>query len=152
MPMAAAKKAAKLPNWVDIFEYAKTILPSMVDEISYHKRLNNTPSVLEVRHAIEFSGFIDKVKNLDDSSVFKKTIMPLIEGKEKSRDNVMTYAINIEYLHHVIFPEVEIVNTKFYNPDAFNAYPMLSLVDTVSNSSNWSTLFEYIQMIDRSKK
>lgn len=152
MPQAAAKKAAKMPNWVDLFEYAKTALPDFVSELSYHQRLKNTPVVLNIKDAIGFSEFRDKVKALTDGSVFKQNIMPLIEGKENCRDNVMAYASNIEFLFRRLFPKEEIVNTAFYKHDAFKAYPMLALIDTVSDSSKWSTLFEYIQMIDRSKK
>lgn len=150
MPAGSAKKAARMSNWINIFEYAKIILPTLVNEISYHKRLRATSNVLDAKYAINDAEFVKKVKELDNDSEFKMVLLPLIEGKEKSRDNVMTYASNIEYLFHMFFPKEEIDNTGFYKDDAFMKYPMLSLVDTVNNSYNWTKLFEYIQMIDRS--
>ncbi len=151
MPCAAHNKAKKLPDWVNLFEYAKEVLPGLVDEISYHNRLKNTSSVIGVKDALSYSRFVDNVKNLNDDSTFKKVLMPLIEGKENIRDNVMAYASNIEYLYHKLFPQEDIDSTPFYTSDAFIDYPMLSMVDTVSNSLRWATLFEYIQIIDRSK-
>lgn len=152
MPSAAFNKAKKLSNWVNLFEYAKTVLPDLVDEISYHKRLKATACVLDTKSAVGFSEFVSQVKNLDDDSEFKKTLMPLIVGKEKSRDHVMQFASNIEYLYHIFFPKEEIVSTQFYGSDAFDTYPMLTMIDTVNDHTKWPLLFEYIQMIDRSKK
>ena len=152
MPSAATKKARKMSNWVDLLEYAKLVLPGFVEEISYHKRWKATSSALEIKHAIKDTEFVKQIKKLDDTSSFKQTIMPLIEGMEKSRDDVMAYASNIEHLFHVLFPEREIDNTAFYENTAFKKYPMLSMVNTVSGASNWPTLLEYIKMVDRSKK
>jgi len=150
LPTAAFNKAKNRDNWVNLFEFGKEVLPDFMDEISFHKRLQNTPSVLDAKNAIKYDEFKDGVRNLHDDSAFKIAILPLIEGRENHSDDIMNKVKVIDKLHRKLKVVQEIDETPFYDSNAFEKYPMLTLVDALGYNTEWSKLFDYINLIDRS--
>jgi hypothetical protein len=150
LPTAAFNKAKKRDNWVNLFEFGKSVLPDFMDEISFHKRLQRTSSVLDAKNAIKYDEFKDGIRKLSDDSTFKTTMLPLIEGRETHSDAIMNKVAVIDKLHRKLKVEQEIDETPFYDNDAFDKYPMLTLVAGLGYNTEWSKLFDYINLIDRS--
>ena len=151
LPTAAFNKAKKLDEWVNLFDFGKELLPKYMDEMVFYKNKNITPNILEIKDAIKFDDFVSNIKKLDKDSIFKLAIMPLIKGKEKYGPNNSLQRIKmIEELHGKICNK-KIVGTAFYENNAFDEYPMLTIVADLNQDTNWSTLFDYIKLIDRSK-
>jgi len=82
LPTAAFNKAKKRDNWDNLFEFGKKVLPDFMAEISFHKRLVRTSSVLDAKNAIKYDEFTVGVRNLRDDSAFK---MAMLQRSEERR-------------------------------------------------------------------
>ena len=152
LPTATFNKAKKKDNWVNLFEFGKEILPDYLEDISFHRRKLATSGALNAKAAIQYDEFVNNIKTLDDDSEFKVALMPLIEKSDDHCDTVMQKVHMIETLHHKLFRNETIVmdETPFYEDGVFDKYPMLTLVDSLGYNTEWSKLFDYIKLIDRS--
>jgi len=151
LPAATFNKAKKKDNWINLFDFAKEILPDYVAELTFYKSVSATPSILGAGAAIKYTGFTDNIKALPDTSAFKQTMMPLVKGKEKYPNDDVTRLRFIESLYGALFNVKSIPSTPFYSEGAFDEYPMLTLVGHLEYNTQWSALFDYIKLIDRSK-
>jgi len=153
LPMAAFNKVKKMDSWVNLFEFGKEILPDYINEISFHRRRLATSGILDAKNALKYEVFVDNVKALDDDSEFKLAMLPLIEGTEHHCEKTMENVMTIESLYNKLFKGevIEIDDTPFYDEMAFKKYPMLTLVESLGYNTEWSTLFDYIKLIDRSE-
>ena len=82
-------------------------------------------------------------------------LQEMIEGNEKHKKSTASDKVAIiEFLYDRLFKHddkpFEIDDTPFYEDDAFNAYPMLTMIDSLGYNTTWSTFFDYIKLIDRS--
>jgi hypothetical protein len=150
LPTATYKKAKKISGWVNIFDFALEILPKYKEEISFYNRKMNTSRVLGIKDQLSNSTFVENVKSLDDKSSFKQTLMPLINGQEKYDNDILRHAHTIERLYNKLIKISDIESEPFYDDTAFNEYPMLTLIENLGYNRDWSVLFDYIKLIDRS--
>jgi len=150
LPTTTFNKAKKMDKWVNLFEFGKEILPDYMNVITFHTRKMKTSNVLCAKDMLDHNEFVNNVKALDNASTFRQVIMPLIEGSEKHSKDVMSKIKTITSLHNKLFNDHDVDDSPFYDEDAFKKYPMLTLVEELSYNTNWSTLFDYIKLIDRS--
>jgi len=152
LPTITYNKVKKLDDWVDIFSFVKEILPNYIEELTFHKQVSKTSGILGIKKHIMEDGFVENIKKLDSDSVFKQQVLPLIEGNEKYSAEVMSQIKVIETLYNRLLDTVDIDQPSFYDDTAFTKYPMLTLVSELAYNGDWSVLFDYIKLIDRSKK
>lgn len=148
-PGSVCKKTKKLNNWVNLFDFGKDILPKYMNEIIFHKSKQLTSPILGAKEAIKYKDFVNNVKELDNGSAFKQAIMPLIESQEKYSKKILDKIDTITILYQNLYKDQTINSTTFYDDSAFDKYPMLTLVDSLCYGTTWSTLFDYIKLIDK---
>lgn len=151
LPTITHNKVKKLDDWIDLFSFAKEILPNYLEELAFHKQVYKTSGILGIKKHIMEDGFVENIKKLSSDSTFKQKVLPLIEGNEKYSAEVMSQVGLIDTLYYRLIGTTDIDQTPFYDETAFSEYPMLTLVSELTYNGDWSVLFDYIKLIDRSK-
>lgn len=150
LPVTTYKKVCKNDKWINLFKFGADIVPEYKDIIIFNDRKGKTPNVFGEKHFIEDGSIFNKsVKMLDNDSIFKKILMPFIQEQKKYTTKILSEIETIKNLHNVMVRK-PIKADAFYETNAFNKYPMLALIDNLPYTSDLSTLFEYIKLIDRS--
>lgn len=148
-PVTTYKKLKKDDRWINLFDFAKDRLLQYVDVIQFQESIRTTSCVLGAKDMLGNEQFVKRIKELNNRSTFKKAMLPLIEGHEKSK-KISADPLAIVELYKAIFNE-PLSDDNYYDHKAFDKYPMLTLIETLGYNSQWDILFNYIKLIDRSK-
>lgn len=156
MGALATNKVVKMENWFNIFDLVRAIVPLYVDPILYFKNKRATSDDLDVKRYLMNKKFMDKVRELDADSTFRKAIEPLAADQKKYADDEVIAKFLEEFDEEFgarLFTDVQ--RTPYFTAGVFDEYPMLSFVGSIELESSYrktdiGVLFDYIKMIDRS--
>jgi hypothetical protein len=151
----AIKKVQKNPAWVNFFDVLRSILKDYEAPVAHFKRMSATEDTHGIKSVImknSYGDFTKYVEALDHKSVFKQTVMPLIENHR--RHNMHSHNIGLIKKLDVDFGTKMFDNVvlPYYTSAPFQTYPMFAFIEDISYQtvSQFNVLFDYIKLIDRS--
>lgn len=148
-------KIKKNIKWVNIFDILKQIINEYADAVTYCKRVEITDNPHGIRDLCTNNlklEFVKYVEALDDSSLFKQAVLPLMNDHIKWSKHIerarFATQINVDLGLKLFDNEV----IAYFDNHTFTCYPMFQFISNINYSSvsNLKVLFDYINIIDRS--
>lgn len=154
VPHSLLKDAQQHDNWKNIFELFEPIVNQYVDYWYFKRQLDGVTDPWSFKLHIDDNKFTTWVRSLNDDSVFKKTMLPIIEHRSKFAHlngvdiDTVGHVGNISVRTHSVTDTITITG---YHNTLIARYPMLSLTDQYGRISDerMEVIRQYIESIDK---